>query len=257
MNILAIGDVVGEGGCEFLRSKLPSLKKDYSIDLVIANGENSAKKNGISRESMNHIFNSGVDVITTGNHCFQNHQIYDCFENEPFLLRPANYPPAAVGRGYCIVDMLKYKVCVINLMGVVFMENLNCPFVAADEIIKKVKNEAAVIIVDLHAEATSEKAALAHYLDGRISALFGTHTHVQTADEKILPKKTGFITDIGMTGPIDSILGVKKENIIRKMKDKLPTMFVHAEGLCRMDCAVFTINEKDGSCQGIKRLSVR
>lgn len=250
MNILAIGDVVGSVGCRFLREHLPQFKKQEKIDLVIANGENSADGNGLTPVSAQFLLDSGVDVITTGNHSFRRKESYDFYDSCETLLRPANFPPAAPGRGMCIVDMGRIQVGVINLMGVVYMESLESPFDAADRFLAD--GMPKITLVDFHAEATGEKRSFAYYLDGRVSAVFGTHTHVQTSDACILPDGTGYITDLGMTGPIHSVLGVKSELVINKMRTKMPVRFDLAGDPCRMDCAVFQIDEKSG-----KTLSVR
>ena len=256
MKILAIGDVVGSIGCEFLREQLPKIKKLYEIDLVIANGENSADGNGITPFSANYLFKSGVDVITTGNHTFRRREIYPKFEEEPHLIRPANFPSIDTpGSGICTLDMLKNKVIIINLMGTIFMESIDCPFKTIDGIFKKIDKN-AIIIVDFQAEATSEKRTLGYYLDGKVSAFFGTHTHVPTADECIFPKGTGYITDVGMTGVINSALGVKFELVIKKLKTKMPVRFENATGKCKLDCIIFDINENTKKTQHIKRLTV-
>lgn len=256
MNILAIGDVVGSIGCEFLRSRLPNLKKLKGIDLVIANGENSADGNGILPASADHLFDSGVDVITAGNHTFRRKEIYEYLDRRENIIRPANYPEGTPGRGICMYDMGRIQVAVVNLMGTVFMENLLDPFDKLDEIVKT-PGLPKIVLVDFHAEATGEKRALAFYADGRVSGIFGTHTHVQTADECLLPKQTAYITDVGMTGVIDSALGVKPELIIKKFRTKLPVRFENAKGACKMDCALFTIDESTGLAVGIERISIR
>lgn len=184
MNILAIGDVVGSIGCKFLRAHLPQLKKVKGVDLVIANGENSADGNGITPTSARFLFDSGVDVITAGNHTFRRKESYELFDSCETLLRPANFPSLAPGRGFCVVDMGRIQVGVLNLMGVVYMESMDSPFDVADRILAE--GVPKITLVDMHAEATGEKRSLAYYLDGRVSAVFGTHTHVQTADEGIL-----------------------------------------------------------------------
>lgn len=256
MKILAIGDVVGSVGCEFLRDTLPDLKKAHGIDLVIANGENSADGNGITPFSANQLFGSGVDVITTGNHSFRRREIFPKFESEPHLIRPANFPSRSTpGSGICTVDMLKTKVIIINLMGTIFMESIDCPFKTIDRILDKVDKN-AIIIVDFHAEATSEKRTLGYYLDGKVSAFFGTHTHVPTADESIFPKGTGYITDVGMTGVINSALGVKFELVIRKLKTKMPVRFENATGKCKMDCIIFDIDEHTKRTRSVNRLTI-
>lgn len=255
MNIFAIGDVVGSIGCRFLRSHLPTLKKLKGIDLVIANGENSADGNGITPSSAEYLFSSGVDVITAGNHAFRRKECYDLFENCEFLLRPANFPAGAPGHGLCIVDMGRLQVCVVNLMGTVYLENLDCPFSKMDALLKT-PHLPKIILVDFHAEATGEKGAMAYYLDGRVSAVFGTHTHVQTADEQILPNGTGYITDLGMTGPIHSVLGVRPELVIQKLRSKLPVRFDLACGDCRLEGVLFTIDEKTGKTINLERIRV-
>ncbi len=254
MNILTIGDVVGSGGCEHLRSRLPELKKLKAIDLVIANGENSAAGNGITPFSADFLFDSGVDIITTGNHVFRRKEVYDYLDEQENILRPANFPEGTPGKGFCIFDMGRIQVCVINIMGVSFMDNLSDPFACIDMLLE---NDLPTIkIIDFHAEATGEKRAFAFYLDGRASAVFGTHTHVPTADECILPCGTGYITDVGMTGVINSALGVKPELVIERLRTRLPVRFDNAEGPQKMDCAIFDVDEKTGLCRSVERLSV-
>ena len=255
VNILCIGDVVGSQGCQFLRAHLPALKKTKAIDLVIANGENSADGNGITPDSARYLLDSGVDVITTGNHSFRRRESYDLYDSCEVLLRPANYPAAAPGRGLCVVDMGRVQVGVINLMGTAFMESLRCPFETLDSLLKT-PGLPKVVVVDFHAEATGEKRALGFYADGRVTALFGTHTHVPTADGCLLPHHTGYLTDAGMTGPIDSVLGVKPEIIIGKLKTKMPARFEWAKGPCKMDCVLFTAEERTGLCTGVERFSI-
>lgn len=256
MNILAIGDVVAPIGTDFLRQKLPKIKKEYKVDLVIANGENSAEGNGITPYSADFLFDSGVDVITTGNHVFRRREIYDYLDEHEFIIRPLNFPKSTTpGKGYCEIDFLKYKVIVVNLMGNVYMENADCPFCTVDKLLNGL-NEKDIVLVDFHAEATSEKRAMGFYLDGKVSAMFGTHTHVATADECIFKNGTGYITDVGMTGPIDSVLGVKPINIIDKLKNKLPVKFETATGKCKMECIMFTIDEKTKKTERVNRLTI-
>lgn len=256
MNILAIGDVFGNKGCEFLRSKLPNLKKLKAVDLVIANGENSADGNGITRGSAEYLFKSGVDVITTGNHAFRRREIYSMFDEDDRLIRPANFPNSTTpGKGYSIVDLGRTQVCVINVMGVVYMESLECPFNTTDKIIEKFK-DIPIKLVDFHAEATGEKRALGFYLNGKISAFFGTHTHVPTADESILPNGTGYITDVGMTGAINSVLGITPESAIKKMKGKLPVKFEFSKDIQKMDTVLFNIDESSGKTVDIERMTI-
>lgn len=254
MIILAIGDVVSDKGCEFLRSKLPAFKKMKAIDFCIANGENSAVGNGITPHSANYLFDSGVDFITTGNHTYRRKEIYDFLETESNIIRPANFHSEAPGKGYAIIDLGYSKICIINLSGRVYMDNCSNPFDTIDSILDEV--DCKIKIVDFHAEATAEKGAMGYYLDGRVSAVFGTHTHVATADAKILPSGTGFITDLGMTGPKNSILGVKPETSIRWLRTGMPTRFETAEGPCMMNGCIFEIDNKTGTCVSIEPVCI-
>ena len=256
MNILAIGDIVGDGGCDFLRKNLPPFKKVKGIDFVIANGENSAEGNGITPTSAESLFVSGVDVITTGNHAFRRKEIYPSLEKDERLLRPANYPKSVPGKGWCIVDMGYTSIAVINLCGTAFLENLDNPFIQIESILEEIGDRAKIIILDFHAEATAEKEAMGYHIDGRITAMFGTHTHVQTADECILPKGTGYITDVGMTGAIHSVLGVKPDLAISRFLTKLPVRFENATGPIRMNGIVFNIDEKGCFVTKVERISV-
>lgn len=257
MRILCIGDVVGSIGCDFVRKTLPQLKKLKNIDFVICNGENSSDGNGIVPTSAQHLFTSGVDVITLGNHSFQRREIYSYLDEEQAIVRPCNFPsPSTPGRGYCTIDLGRTSVTVINLMGQEFIDiRVDNPYYAVDKILKQV--ESKIIIVDFHAETTSEKKAMGYYLDGRVSALYGTHTHVQTADECVLKGGTGYITDVGMTGPVESVLGVKKEIIINRFKTKLPERFDYADGECMLNCIIFDIDEKTGKTKSVERLDIR
>ena len=256
MRILCIGDVVGSVGCRFLRSKLPALKKVKGIDFVICNGENSADGNGLTPVSADFLFCSGVDAITLGNHAFRRREVYDYLDNSPFVARPANFPDGTTpGSGIINIDTGRTMVTVINLMGNIFMENgMACAFETVDRLLRQA--ESKVVIVDFHAEATSEKRAMGYYLDGRISALFGTHTHVQTADAQVLPNGTGYITDAGMTGVIHSVLGVKTEIIIDKLKSKMPRRFDLADGECRLEAVIFDIDERSGHCKSAESIRV-
>ena len=257
MNILCIGDVVGSVGSEFLRARLPALRKWKAVDLVIANGENAADGNGVTPASVQYLLDSGVDVLTGGNHSFRRREALETYETCPVLLRPANYPAAATpGRGLCVADLGRVRVAVINLMGTVYLEPLENPFLALDRLLQE-PDLPPVKIVDFHAEATGEKRALGFYADGRVTAVFGTHTHVQTADETVLPNGTGYLTDAGMTGPIQSVLGVRPDRVIHKLTTQLPTRFETAKGPCRMDCVLFTADERSGKCTGVERLSIQ
>lgn len=255
MNILCIGDIVGSAGCDMLARKLPLLKKMYAVDAVIANGENSADGNGISAQSADMLFSAGADVITTGNHALRQNSAWHLFENNERVLRPANLTAAAPGGGYCLVDFGYVKMAVINILGTVFMEPLACPFETADKLVERAKADGArIIIVDIHAEATAEKKALAFHLAGRASIVFGTHTHIQTADSQVIDGM-GYITDVGMTGPFRSVLGVKPELALRKMKDKLPVRFVNADGECVLEGCLFAV-ERNGICTDATALRI-
>lgn len=256
LRILCIGDVVGSIGCKFLRSKLPTLKKIKNIDFVICNGENSADGNGITVSSANFLFDSGVDAITLGNHTFRRKEFYEYLDECKFIARPANFTSKAVpGKGIINVDTGRRIITVVNLMGNMFLDSqLDNAFQCIEETLKMA--ESKIIIVDFHAETTSEKRAMGYYLDGKVSAVFGTHTHVQTSDGQILPNGTGYITDVGMTGTIHSVLGVKTEIVIDKLKTQLPARFDLASGECKMECIIFDIDDKSGKCIDTETLRI-
>lgn len=241
LRVAAFGDLVGEGGVRFFEKSLPRFRKDYRPDVVIVNGENSAKSNGIDPFTAQILRNCGVDVITSGNHVFRQYAIRSFLDDCSYLIRPANYPSCVPGMGYTTVDTHAGRLLVINVLGCAFMEPLASPFETVEAILKKEEGKYDLAMLDVHAEATSEKAALAHCFDGRIHGVFGTHTHVQTSDARILKKKTGFITDLGMCGPVDSILGVESEIILEKYRTKLPAVFRTAMGKCALEGAVFTL----------------
>ena len=257
MRLLALGDVVGSGGCEFVRQKLSALKRHYGIDFCIANGENSAAGNGVIPYSADHLFTSGVDVITTGNHVFRRSEIHDYLDENDRIIRPYNMHASNPGRGFCVIDMGRYSVGIINLIGNAFSDKcFDNPFDSLDKAIEDVK-DCRIKIVDFHAEATGEKGALGFYADGRVSAFFGTHTHVQTADARVLPNGTGYITDLGMCGAENSVLGVRSENVINALKTGMPTRFTAAEGEFVMDCCIFEIDDKTGLAVSTEPLRIR
>uniref|UniRef100_A0A7C5V116 TIGR00282 family metallophosphoesterase n=1 Tax=Caldicellulosiruptor owensensis TaxID=55205 RepID=A0A7C5V116_9FIRM len=254
MRFLAIGDVVGKPGRNILKNTLSKLKENYRVDVVIANCENAAGGNGLTKKVADELFSIGIDVMTMGNHVWANKEIFSFIENETRIIRPANYPEGTTpGRGYNVFEKNNIKFAIINLCGRVFMENLDCPFRKIDEILKKI--DCRIIIVDLHAEATSEKIALGFYVDGRVSCVYGTHTHVQTADEKILPNGTAYITDIGMTGPYDSVLGVDKDIVIQKFTTLLPVRFEVAKGKAQFNGIVFEVDNNTGKAVSIERIN--
>ncbi|MBQ3259311.1 MAG: TIGR00282 family metallophosphoesterase [Clostridia bacterium] len=256
MNILCVGDVVGSAGCAHLEKVLPTVRRNYAVDVCIINGENSADGNGITRVSAERLFACGADAITTGNHVFRRPEAYDLLDEKNGVLRPANYPASAPGGGVFIVDKGRYRVAVINLLGLVYMDPLACPFEALDALLADPELPICRI-VDFHAEATAEKKALGFYADGRVTAVLGTHTHVQTADEQILDGGTAFISDIGMTGPIRSVLGIRPELAVSKMKGKLPVRFAVADGACTMNAVLLTVDHKTGKTTEITRLDIR
>lgn len=252
-----MGDVCAPDGSAYALKIIPLIKREESIDLVIVNGENSAAGNGITPDSADIIFASGADVITGGNHTLRRKEFYDTLDSNPFVLRPHNLKDTDIGSGYCLLDMGKFLVAVINLSGQIYLERVNAdnPFKCVDLLVKKAYADGAkYIFVDFHAEATSEKRAMGFYLDGRVSAVFGTHTHVQTADAQILPRGTGYITDLGMTGVINSVLGVKNDIIINRLKDNDMSRFIQASGDCMLNGCIFDIDEKTGLTKAVKRI---
>lgn len=255
MRILFIGDIVGEPGRHAVRELVPKIVKRSGIDLVIANGENIAGGSGLTPSLVEDLLDFGVDVITTGDHVWKRKEIAEKIDAEGRLLRAANYPDGAPGSGSTVVESGSgIAVGVINLIGRVFMQPLECPFKTARKEIERLKSRTRVIIVDMHAEATSEKIALGWYLDGMVSAIVGTHTHVQTADEKILPQGTAFISDAGMTGPFDGVIGRKKEQILARFLTQMPAKFEMAEGDIQLHGVIIDIDEKTGRANSIKRV---
>lgn len=254
-NLLFIGDVVGKAGCDFLMSRLSLIKRQYAVDVTVVNAENSAQGNGITPLSADMIIKAGADILTTGNHAFRRKEAYGLFETD-HILRPANYPEgAAPGKGVCTLDMGVYSVAVINLMGTAFMDPLDNPFTKADELLERI--ETPNIFVDFHAEATSEKKAMGYHLAGRVSGVFGTHTHVQTADEAILEGHTAYITDAGMTGPERSCLGVGIQPAVDRFRFRTPVRFSEADGDCFLCGVCVEFDEKCGKSYKIERLIIR
>lgn len=242
MKILALGDVVGDGAVEYISFNLRRFKRENGIDFTVVNGENSASNNGISGHSANALLQSGADVITTGNHVYRVCSFYEYLENTPFVIRPANFPAGCPGKGYTLLDCGYKRVLVMNVLGRTSMDPVDCPFNGIETILEKEEGNYDISLLDVHAEATSEKAAIARYFDGRINVVFGTHTHVQTNDARILPKGTGYITDLGMCGPEDSILGVESQIIIDRFRLHMPRRFECANGKISASGAVFTLD---------------
>jgi hypothetical protein len=257
MKILFIADIVGRPGRRAVRELLPSLVPQYSIDLVVANVENAAAGFGVTQEVVEELFSYQIDVMTSGNHIWDKKEAAEFIGDYETLLRPVNYPPGTPGRGSVIVPTaLGIHVGVVNLVGRVFMRAVDCPFRTVDMEIERLRHKAKVILVDVHAEATSEKQALGWFLDGRVSGIVGTHTHVQTADDKILPNGTAYITDVGMTGPHDSVIGTRKEAILERFLLQMPNKFDVAKNDIRFQAAVLDINETTGKSRGIERLDM-
>jgi 2',3'-cyclic-nucleotide 2'-phosphodiesterase len=258
MNILFIGDVVGKPGRRLLAETLPSLRREVRADFVIANGENSAGGTGITRETFEDLVRAGVDVVTGGNHTWHAREVYTLLDSEPRLLRPANYPLGTPGRGAGVFraeGRTSPAVGVLNLEGRVFMQPLESPFAVGRDEAERLRGETPVIIVDIHAEATSEKAALAWHLDGRVSAVIGTHTHVQTADERMLPEGTAFLTDAGMTGPRDSIIGMRREEVLQRFLTLLPARFDVAAGPVQLNAVLVEVDVETGRSRQIQRIN--
>jgi metallophosphoesterase (TIGR00282 family) len=256
MNLLFIGDIVGRPGRDLVRVGLGALAARYGVDLVVANGENSAGGNGITREIGDSLFAQGVDVITSGNHIWDKREVLDYIGVEPRLLRPANYPDAP-GRGsYVARTESGRSVAVLNLMGRVHMANIDDPFRAAEREVAALRERTPIVFVDFHAEATSEKIAMGWFLDGRVTAVVGTHTHVQTADARVLPGGTAYLTDVGMTGPHDGVIGVEKEPVIQRFLTGLPARFETASGDPRLNAVVIDADEASGRARSIEPISL-
>jgi len=254
MNILLIGDIFGECGMSYVESELKYIAERENADVIIANGENASGGNGLSYKDYDTLMNLGVDVITMGNHTFGRKDIFKIFENETSVIRPINYPEGTSGRGSVIINRLGKRIGVVNALGRVNVLNVDCPFRAVEKEAEYLKDKTDIIIVDFHADATSEKRAFGYFLDGKVTCVFGTHTHVQTADECILPKGTAYITDIGMTGALESVLGVSKEVIIDRFLTSMPQKFEHAGGKAMLCGALVTGDDATNRAVAIKRI---
>lgn len=255
VNILFVGDIIGKPGIELVQTWLPGLIQKYKTDLVIANGENASDGKGCTSKEGKILFELGVHVITGGNHTWDKHLSQDYLKSEPRALRPLNYPKGTYGNGYFIADTRKGKVAVLNLQGRTFMPSIDCPFRTADWVLNKLKSETKMIVVDFHAEATAEKQAMGYHLDGRISALIGTHTHVQTSDERILQQGTGYITDAGMSGPYDSVIGMKIQAALNRFLYQTPQKYEAAKNNVHL-CGVFLkIDSETGKARSIERIN--
>lgn len=255
INLIFIGDIIGKPGLELVQTWLPGLIQKYRADFVIANGENASDGKGCTPKEGQILFDQGVHVITGGNHTWDKHQSQEYLKTEPRSLRPLNYPKGTYGNGYHIADTKKGKIAVLNLQGRTFMASIDCPFKSADWILQRLSNETKVIILDFHAEATAEKMALGHYLDGKISALIGTHTHIQTADERILPNGTGYITDVGMTGPYESVIGMKTIAAINRFVYQTPQKYETAQNDLHLSGVFLKIDSGTGKTVEIERIT--
>ncbi len=254
--ILALGDVVGKPGRQGLARRLPAIVAESGASLVVANGENAAGGLGLTPNTAQELLGMGIAVLTSGNHVWKHRELMPYLDGHPQVIRPANYPEGTPGRGWVITeDIHGVPVAVINLQGLLFISSLPCPFRAADRLLGELRDRARVILVDFHAEATSEKRALGHYLDGRVTAVVGTHTHVPTADAEVLPGGTGYLTDLGMCGPTDSVIGVEKTPAIQRFLSALPHPFQVASGRVRVQGAVIHADADTGRCLGIEQRS--
>jgi metallophosphoesterase (TIGR00282 family) len=250
LKILTIGDIIGKPGRKAVEEILPGLYSEYNIDLVIGNGENAAGGLGLTPRIAEELFDSGIDVITTGNHVWAYKEIIPYLNSGPALLRPLNYPPTNPGRGY----LLKNNALIANLVGRVFIGHFDCPFRAMDQLLTEFEHKSIPIIVDFHAEATSEKVAMGRYLDGRVSAVLGTHTHVGTIDTQILPNGTAYVTDIGMVGPIDSVIGDDTDSVLDRFLTQMPSRLSVGKGKVNFDAILVEVDENTGKAVDIKRI---
>jgi metallophosphoesterase (TIGR00282 family) len=256
LTVLCVGDVFGEPGRRAIQLLLPKIRKQHEVDLAVVNVENAASGAGVTPPIARAFLEQGVDVMTSGNHIWDKREIVEYIVKENLLLRPANYPPGTPGAGSIVLKAGPHKVAVLNVMGRVFLPQLDCPFRKSDEEVARLSQETPIIIVDAHCEATSESQALGWYLDGRVSAVVGTHRHVQTADERLLPKGTAYITDLGMTGPTESVIGVDPEIALSRFLTQMPNRFEPAKGPAALHGAIIRIDPETGRALSIERLRV-
>jgi metallophosphoesterase (TIGR00282 family) len=256
MNILMVGDVYGEPGRQAIAKLLPRLRQEHAIDFAVVNVENAAGGFGVTAPIARQILDAGADVMTSGNHIWDKKEIIEYITRENLLLRPANFPAGTPGVGHVSVKCGPYRIAVLTLMGRVFMLPIDCPFRKADEIVPEVRKETPIVLVDMHCEATSESLAMGWYLDGRVSAVVGTHRHVQTADERVLPGGTAYITDLGLTGPTDGVIGVDRAQIIHRFLNQMPIRFETAKGPAALHGVVIVVDPDTGRASSIRRLSV-
>ena len=255
MKILAIGDVVGSRAVAYLKEKLWNVRASLGADFVIANGENASEIHGISAADAEDILSSGVDVITLGNHSFGRKDICTTLNDSSYIIRPANYPPFVPGSGSTVVNICGWRFLCMNVLGTALMDSMACPFATVDKLLASEAGSYDVSVLDIHAESTSEKIALARYFDGRINVIFGTHTHVATADERVLPNGSGYITDLGMTGPINGVIGADADAVIERMRTKIPTHFRVADGEVKAYGALFELDTDKKCVTAVRRIT--
>lgn len=254
MKILAIGDVVGIKSVDYLSDRLFRIKSELDVDFTVINGENASEIHGISKREAKSLFDAGADVITLGNHAFGQRDICEMLSDDYSIIRPANYPALVPGTGHITINHKGKRILCINVLGNALMDAMACPFDTVDNILESEKGSYDISILDIHAETTSEKIALARYFDGRISVIFGTHTHVQTADEQILPRGTGYITDLGMTGPVNSVIGTDVNAVIEKFRTKMPTRFTVGSGEIKACGAIFEVEDTSNKVKSVRRV---
>jgi metallophosphoesterase (TIGR00282 family) len=254
LNLLFIGDIIGKPGMDLVQTWLPGLIQKYKADFVIANGENASDGKGCTDKEGKILFELGVHVITGGNHTWDKHQSQDYLKAEARVLRPLNYPKGTYGNGYYVAETKKGKVAIINLQGRTFMATIDCPFRASDWVLSRLKDETKIIIIDFHAEATAEKLAMANYLDGKVTALIGTHTHVQTSDERIFPNGMGYITDVGMTGPFESVIGMKTQAALNRFIYQTPQKYETAQNDLHLSAIFLKINTETAKTVEMERI---
>lgn len=252
-----VGDVIGRPGRAAFAKYTPKLRQEKNVDLVVVNGENSAEGRGITKKTLDELLLSGADVVTGGNHIWDKKEVLQFIDDEPYLLRPANYPTGVPGKGTCVYSLRGKNVGVMNLSGRAFMQELDCPFQRVEDLLRELSGECDVLLLDFHAESTSEKMAMGWYLDGRVTAVVGTHTHVQTADERILPGGTAFISDLGMVGPWNSVIGFTKEPVLAKTTTGMPARFEVADGPAVYSAVLLTVEDGTGKATSIERIQIR
>ncbi|WP_018883312.1 TIGR00282 family metallophosphoesterase [Paenibacillus massiliensis] len=257
IKVLFIGDIVGSVGRKAIQHNLPELKRKHNPHIIIANGENAASGRGITAPIVKDLFDLGVHGITMGNHTWDNKEIFDFIDDEPRMIRPANFPPDTPGRGHTIIKANGKELGIVNLQGRTFLPPIDCPFRAADDIVDSMRKKVKHILVDFHAEATSEKIAMGWHLDGRASIVVGTHTHVQSNDDIILPQGTAYMTDVGMVGPREGILGMEREAVLRKFKTQLPVRFQVDTGKWHFHAVVVELNDQTGRAERIQKIRLR